>query len=83
MGVLDKVFEILPIFGFGCKILILRLIFLVKIKRIRVNWCPRLDESALRMKSYYAQGNKRKLGSYFFVFTLISIDKSYHCFTMQ
>ena len=43
MGVFDKCFEILPISGFWCKILISRFIFLVEIKRIRVNWCPRLD----------------------------------------
>ena len=43
MGVFDKFFKILPISSFWCKILILRIIFLVEIKRIRVNWCPRLD----------------------------------------
>ena len=44
MVAFDKFFEILPISGFRCKILISRLIFLVKIKKIRVNWCPRLGE---------------------------------------
>ena len=43
MGVFDKFFKILPISSFRCKILILRIIFLVEIKRIRVNWCSRLD----------------------------------------
>ena len=43
MGVFDKFFEILPISGFRYKILTSPLIFLVEIKRIRVNWCPRLD----------------------------------------
>ena len=43
MRVFDKFFKILPISSFRCKILILRIIFLVEIKRIRVNWCPRLD----------------------------------------
>ena len=43
MGVFDNFFEILPISGFRCKILISRLIFLVESKRIRVNWCLRLD----------------------------------------
>ena len=41
--VIDKFFKILPISSFRCKILILRIIFLVEIKRIGVNWCPRLD----------------------------------------
>ena len=43
MGVFDNFLKILPISSFWCKILILRKIFLVEIKRIRVNWCPRLD----------------------------------------
>ena len=43
MGVFDKFLKILPISSFRCKILILRIIFLLEIKRIRVNWCPRLD----------------------------------------
>ena len=43
MRVFDKFLKILPIFSFRCKILILRIIFLVEIKRIRVNWCSRLD----------------------------------------
>ena len=43
MGVFDKFLKILPISGFRCKILILRVLFLVEIKRIRVNWCFRLD----------------------------------------
>ena len=43
MKVFDNLFEILPIFSFWCKILTSRLIFLVEIKRIRLNWCPRLD----------------------------------------
>ena len=43
MRVFDKFLKILPISSFRCKILILRIIFLVEIKRIRVNWCPRLD----------------------------------------
>ena len=43
MRVFDKFFKILPISSFRCKILILRIIFLVEIKRIRVKWCPRLD----------------------------------------
>ena len=43
MRVFDKFLIILPISSFRCKILILRIIFLVKIKRIRVNWCSRLD----------------------------------------
>ena len=42
-GVFEIFFEILPISGFQYKILISRLICLVEIKRIRVNWCPRLD----------------------------------------
>ena len=37
MGNFDKFFEILPISGFRCKIIILRLIFLVESKRIKVN----------------------------------------------
>ena len=43
MGVFDKFFEILPNSGFRCKIVVSRLIFLVEIKRIRINWCSRLD----------------------------------------
>ena len=43
MGGFDEFFKILPIYGFWSKILILRLIFLVEIKRIKVNWCPKLD----------------------------------------
>ena len=43
MRVFDKFLKILPISSFRCKILILRIIFLVEIKRIRVNWCSRLD----------------------------------------
>ena len=43
MGVFDKFLKILPISSFWCKILISCIIFLIKIKRIRVNWCPRLD----------------------------------------
>ena len=43
MRVFDKFLKILPISGFRCKILILRIIFLVEIKRIRVDWCFRLD----------------------------------------
>ena len=42
MGGFDKFFEIFPISGFRCKILISRLIFLIEIKGIRVNWRPRL-----------------------------------------
>ena len=42
-GGFDKFFEILPISSFRCKILISRIMFLVEIKRIRINWCPRLD----------------------------------------
>ena len=37
MGVFDKFFKILPISSFWGKILILRIIFLIEIKRIRVN----------------------------------------------
>ena len=43
MWVFDKFLKILPISSFRCKILILRIIFLEEIKRIRVNWCSRLD----------------------------------------
>ena len=43
IGAFDKFFEILPTSGFQCKILISRLILLVEITRIIVNWCPRLD----------------------------------------
>ena len=43
MGVFDEFFEILVISDFRCKVLISRLIFLAEIKRIRVNWCSRLD----------------------------------------
>ena len=39
----DKLFEILPISDIRGKILILRLMFLVGIKRIRVDWCWSLD----------------------------------------
>ena len=42
MGVFDNFFKILPISSFRCKILISRLLFLLEIKRIRINWCPRL-----------------------------------------
>ena len=45
MEIFDKFFEILPISGFWWKILISRLLFLVEIIRIGMNWCPRLDES--------------------------------------
>ena len=41
-GGMKKVFEILPISVFQGESLILRLIFLVEIKEIRVNWCLRL-----------------------------------------
>ena len=43
IGFFDKFLKILPISSFRCKILISRLIFLLEIKRIRINWCPRLD----------------------------------------
>ena len=43
MGVFDKIFETLPISGFRRKILVSRLMFLVEIKRIRLNWCSRFD----------------------------------------
>ena len=43
MGIFDKFLKILPISSFWCKLLISRLIFLVEIKKISVNWCPRLD----------------------------------------
>ena len=43
MGGFDTFFEILPISGFRCKIFISRLIFMVEMNRIRVNWCSRLD----------------------------------------
>ena len=33
-----------------------------------------ISVTALRMKSYYAQGNKQKLGSFVFVFVLILIE---------
>ena len=39
----DKLFEILPISDFRDKILVLRLMFLVGLKRIRVDWCSSLD----------------------------------------
>ena len=41
-GGMEKVFEILPISVFQGESLILRLIFLMEIKRIRVNLCLRL-----------------------------------------
>ena len=39
----DKLFEILPISDFRGKILVLRLMFLIEIKRIIVDWCSSLD----------------------------------------
>ena len=43
MEIFDKFLKNLPISGFRYKILLSHFIFLVEIKRIRVNWCPRLD----------------------------------------
>ena len=43
MGALTNFFEILLIFCFRCKFFISRLILMVEIKRIKVNWYLRLD----------------------------------------
>ena len=42
--VFDKSFKILPTSRFRCKVLILRLMFPVEIKKIRVKWYTKLDE---------------------------------------
>ena len=43
MGAFDNFFRNLRISGLRCKISISRLMFLLEIKKIGINWCPRLD----------------------------------------
>ena len=41
----------------------------------QIRWIIIISVTKLRTKSYYARGNKRKLGSFVFVFTLIRLNK--------